>query len=128
MTASTHFAQARQFAVFVAVGAVNTAFGYAAFAVFLLSGLVPAVAVTCSTIAGVAFNFASLGSLFGSHARGRLPRYLLSYAGLLGANILLLDGIIAGGIGPFVGQGIAVVLLTPVSFVLMRRFVFARTT
>lgn len=127
MTPAPSFAEVRKFVAFLAVGTVNTVFGYAAYAALLLTGLVPSVAVVGSTIAGMVFNFASLGSLFGSHARHRFPRYLVTYAMLLGGNIVLLNAIIAAGIGPFVGQGIAVVILAPLSFLLMRRFVFART-
>jgi putative flippase GtrA len=119
---------ARRFAGFIVVGGLNTMFGYAAFATLLFTGLAPEFAVIGSTIAGILFNFASLGSLFGSHAATRFPRYLMTYAGLLAANIVLLKTLIAVGIHPLIGQGVAVVLLAPLSFVIMRRFVFAGTT
>jgi putative flippase GtrA len=115
----------RRFAGFVAVGGINTVFGYAAFATALFIGLRPELAVVVSTIAGILFNFGSLGTLFGSHAARRFPRYLLTYGALLALNIILLKGLMAVHIHPLVGQGIAVILLAPLSFVMMRRFVFA---
>ena len=117
--------EVRRFIGFLAVGGLNTLFGYTAYAAFLMTGLAPEFAVVGSTIAGMLFNFASLGTLFGSRDRHRFPRYLITYAVLLAANIVLLKGIIAAGIGPFLGQGIAVILLAPLSFLMMRRFVFA---
>lgn len=115
----------RRFAAFVAVGGLNTLFGYAAFALTLFIGLRPEVAVVVSTIAGVMFNFASFGTLFGSHAPHRFPRYLLTYAVLLAANIVLLKALMAAHVHPLPGQGIVVILLAPISFIIMRRFVFA---
>jgi putative flippase GtrA len=114
-----------KFLGFLAVGGLNTAFGYAAFAATLLMGLRPELAVVVSTMAGIAFNFGSHGTLFGSHAPRRLPRYLLTYGMLLAANIGLLKGLMAIHIHPLIGQGIVVVLLAPFSFLIMRRFVFA---
>ena len=116
---------ARKFIGFLAVGGLNTLFGYAAFAAALLTGLRPEFAVVLSTIAGILFNFASLGTLFGSRASYRFPRYLITYGVLLAANIVLLKALMAVHIHPLIGQGIAVILLAPVSFVMMRRFVFS---
>ena len=118
-------AEARRFIAFLAVGGVNTLFGYAAFAALLFSGLVPTVAVIGSTIAGLMFNFLSFGSLFGSHAPYRLPRYLLVYALLLILNIVVLQFLLRAQIPALIGQGIAVALLSPLSFLAMRRYVFA---
>lgn len=114
-----------KFLGFLAVGGLNTAFGYAAFAAALFAGLRPEIAVVVSTIAGILFNFQSFGTLFGSRAATRFPRYLLTYGALLAANIGLLKALMAIHIHPLIGQGIAVLLLAPVSFLMMRRFVFA---
>jgi putative flippase GtrA len=114
-----------KFLGFLAVGGLNTAFGYAAFAASLFAGLRPEIAVVVSTIAGILFNFQSLGTLFGSRAATRFPRYLLTYGMLLAANIVLLKGLMAIQIHPLIGQGMVVLLLAPVSFLMMRRFVFA---
>jgi putative flippase GtrA len=125
MTAPQMIAEAGKFIAYLAVGGVNTVFGYSAYAALLLTGVAPSIAVIGSTITGMAFNFASLGSLFGSRARHRLLRYVLTYGVLLGANLALLHIIMGIGIGPFLGQGVVVVILAPLSFLIMRRFVFA---
>lgn len=114
-----------KFLGFLAVGGLNTLFGYAAFAAALFTGLPPEIAVVASTIAGILFNFASFGTLFGSRAATRFPRYLVTYGVLLAANIVLLKMLMAVNVHPLIGQGIVVILLAPVSFVMMRRFVFA---
>ncbi len=124
MNTSSMISKAKLFGGFMAVSGINTLFGYTAYAVFLQIGLTPLIAVMCSTLAGVTFNFSTLGKLFGSHAREPLIRYILAYVSILGCNLLLLNYLITAGIAALFAQGIAVLLLAPVSFTIMRRFVF----
>lgn len=114
----------KRFFGFLLAGAVNTAFGYAAYGVLVLLGLIPQVAVVGSTILGILFNFVSAGTVFGTRSLTHLPRFLLAYGAILVANVLVLDLLLRAGVGPFLGQGIAVCALVPLNFLLMRRFVF----
>ena len=125
MTAARIYSEARKFVAFLAVGGLNAVFGYATFALLLCVGIAPTSAVVITTIVAMLFNFMSLGSLFGSRARDRLPRYVAVYLVLLGLNIVLLQLLLRGHIPALIGQGVAVAILSPLSFLAMRRFVFA---
>jgi putative flippase GtrA len=124
MNAQALFSEVKRFGGFLIVSGINTVFGYAAFAAFLFLGFSPSASLVCGYILGVAFNFGSLGSLFGSHRIQRVPHYLIVCGTMLVTNLLLLNGLIRLDIAALIAQGIAVAILAPVSFLLMRRFVF----
>lgn len=115
----------RRFLSFLLAGGVNTLAGYALYGTLVLIGLVPHVAVIFSTIGGILFNFLTTGTVFQSRHPRLLPRFVAVYGAMLLINILLLDLLLRAGIGPFVGQGIAVAIIAPLNFLAMRRFVFA---
>jgi putative flippase GtrA len=114
-----------RFAAFLGAGVINTGFGYAAFAFFLWTGIGNDLAVICGTISGVLFNFGTFRTVFSSRGLSRLPHFLAVYGALLVINILALRWLTAMGINPYLGQGIVVAAITPISFLSMRRFVFA---
>lgn len=116
--------EARRFVLFLAMGAVNTAFGLGAFAVFLWAGCARDLAVVLSTIAGVAFNFRTVGSVFAARGFSRLPHYVAAYAVLMLANIALLRLLVAAGLGAVLAEAIVVIAIAPLSFFIMRWFVF----
>jgi putative flippase GtrA len=115
----------RRFFRFLIAGGVNTLFGYAAYGALVLAGIVPHVAVIGSTIAGVLFNFLSTGTVFGARDARLLPRFAIAYGLMLALNMVLLDLCLRVGLGPFAGQGVAVAILCPLNFLVLRRFVFA---
>jgi GtrA-like protein len=114
----------RRFSRFLIAGAINTCFGYTAFAFFIWVGLLNDVAVTCSMLAGIAFNFNTFGKVFASRGFNRLPAFLLVYGTLLLANIFLLRALVAADFSPYFGQAIVVALITPISFFALKRLVF----
>lgn len=114
----------RRFALFMVVGAVNTGFGYAAFALFMWVGFGRDMAVVLGTIAGVVFNFRTIGAVFAAHGVSRLPHFVAAYGLLLGANLALLRLVTAIGVGPYPGEALVVLVIAPMSFLIMRRFVF----
>jgi putative flippase GtrA len=114
----------RQGTWFLAAGALNTCFGYAAFALFLWLTGSKELAVLLSTAAGIAFNFGTYGTVFARNGFGRLPHFIAFYLLLLAANILLLRLLAGAGMNPYFAQAIIIVLVTPISFVTMRALVF----
>ncbi len=114
----------RRFAKFIGAGIVNTCFGYAAFAFFVWVGLGNDLAVLFGMIAGIAFNFGTISAVFSSRGFSRLPHFLAVYGALLVTNILMLRALVAAGTGPYLGEAVIIALLTPISFVAMRRLVF----
>ena len=118
----------RRFAWFLVVGAINTGFGYAAFALFLWFGFEKSMAVVLGTIAGVMFNYRTIGSVFSAQGVSRLPHFVATYGVLLAANIALLRLVTAIGVGPYPAEALVVLAIAPVSFWIMRRFVFGSAT
>jgi putative flippase GtrA len=70
-----------QFLKFLAVGVLNTVFGYSVFAVFLYCGLHYPLAVFFSTCLGILFNFKTIGHLvFAQTGRHLIWRFIGVYA------------------------------------------------
>jgi putative flippase GtrA len=109
---------------FLAAGGMNTCFGYAAFAFFIWAGLPNDYAVACMIAAGAVFNYNSFGHAFSSQGTQRLPAFIGVYGALLITNIYLLRGLVSLGFGPYVGQGIIVILIAPINYLALKRFVF----
>ena len=112
---------------FLLAGAANTAFGLAIYALFSVLGVAPWAALLCGTVAGIGFNFVTLGGYaFRDLSWRRLPRFVGAYALAYLVNLGALHAF-----QPLVGNAIwRQVLLTPFmalfSYVCMSRFVFRR--
>ena len=118
----------RRFVSFLAVGGLNTAFGYGAFALLILVGARAGTALAGATIVGVLFNFNTVGRLvFRSRDPGLLPRFLAVYAVQFAINLLALRALGRAGLSPLLAQLALVLPLALLSFVAMRRFVFRAT-
>ena len=114
----------RRFIGFLVAGGVNTMFGYTVYSGQVLLGVVPHVAVTVSTVAGVLFNFLTTSAAFRSRDLRKLPRFLAVYAIMLSLNILLLEVAMRAGLGPLLAQAVILPIFA-LTFLAMRRFVFA---
>jgi putative flippase GtrA len=112
---------------FLVAGAVNTAFGLATYAVFSVFGVATWAALLCGTIAGIGFNFVTLGGYaFRDLSWRRLPRFVCAYGVVYLVNLGTLRAL-----EPLVGNAIwRQVLLTPfmalLSYFCLSRFVFQR--
>ncbi|WP_165585386.1 GtrA family protein [Roseococcus sp. SYP-B2431] len=110
---------------FLAAGLVNTGFGYAAYAAFILLGAPLAVAVAGGTVLGFLFNFLSYGGfVFGSTSHRLLPRFLLFYLALGALNFALLRLLGWVGAGPLVAQALLLPVLAACGYLGMRSLVF----
>ena len=108
---------------FLAVGGLNTAFGYLGYATFVLIGAPIWLAVSSSTALAILFNFFSYGSLvFGDTSYRLLPVSSAFYACLGRSEFFLLRVLIWGGLGPLWAQALLLPVLAGVGFVGMRRF------
>ena len=68
------------FVRFLAIGGLNTAFGYLSYTAFVLAGAPLWLAVGGSTVLAFLFNFISYGGVvFGSTSYLLLPRFLIFY-------------------------------------------------
>lgn len=114
-----------QFVRFLAVGVLNTAFGYGVFAGLAWSGLPYPVAIAVATIAGVAFNFFSTGRLvFGQGGAHRLPRFAAVYAVVYCVNVAAVAGLLQLGLNVYIANALLVLPLALLAYGLQRRFVF----
>jgi putative flippase GtrA len=112
---------------YLAVGGLNTAFGYITYAAFVLAGTPLWLAVAGSTILAFLFNFFSYGALvFGDTSYRSFPRFFALYTSLGGLNFLLLRSLTWGGLGPLSAQALLLPVLAVGGFAGMRIFVFRR--
>ena len=118
-------AELRRVALFLAAGVLNTAFGYGVYALCVAIGLLPSFAVVVSTVAGVCFNFRTLGAVFAGQGYSRLPRFVAVYAALMALNIVLIKLAGHAGIEPYLAGLLALLAVTPLTYIAMRLFVFA---
>lgn len=118
----------QRFLRFLAVGALNTAFGYSVFYGVLAVTGAPSAAVAISTVAGVLFNFRSTGALvFGATHSPLLTRFVLVYAFIAAVNIGALRGLALAGVPAALGQILLLPLLAVLAYLLQRDFVFAKS-
>ena len=110
---------------FLAVGAMNTAFGYVAYAVLVLCAVPLWLALIASMIAALGFNFLTYGALvFKDLSLQNLPKFILFYAVFAGINYSALRGLEAVGIKPILGQALLLPLLAVICYAGLRLFVY----
>jgi putative flippase GtrA len=112
---------------FIIVGMLNTAFGYAVFAIIYLLTRAPVVAIVMGTIIGVIFNFFTTGRIvFENNQVSRLIPFALNYAVTCVLNILLFKFLQNLGLQVFIAQFVCLPPMVLIAFVLNRKFVFGR--
>lgn len=116
---------AAKYTRFILVGALNTAFGYAAFSGLTWLGWEDLYAVPAAMIVGVAFNFVTYGKLvFESLDRRNLPRFVLGYVGLYVCNVAGLRALAWSGLEAYRAQAVLTIPLAMLSYLINDRWVF----
>ncbi|MBB6252928.1 GtrA family protein [Nitrospirillum iridis] len=114
-----------EFARFVVVGIGNTLFGYAIFALLLLTLGDHRMALAIATVIGVLFNFLTTGGIvFGSRQIHRLPFFIVGYAVCFVINLWALDYLNHGGVPAIWGQLILLPVMVVLSFCINKFIVF----
>jgi len=114
-----------RFLRFLAVGALNTVFGYSVFAALILLGIHYAVAAFVSTVAGVLFNFKTTGSFVFANRENRLLfRFVAVYALTYVVGVGLLRWSEGYGIPVLLAAAVFTLPMAAFSFTLQRIFVF----
>lgn len=110
-----------QLAKFCVVGALGYVINLAVYDALLHAGLHYLLAATCSFLVAVTSNYTWNRIWTFRHHRGGVAsqgtRFFIVSLASLGANLLVLHLLITAGAGKFVGQAIAIVLVTPLNFV-----------
>ena len=113
---------------FLVIGALNTAFAYGLYALFIFVGLHYTLAVLLSTVIGICFSFKTLGSLVFDNPSNRLiGKFFVVYTGCYFLNIGILHlfsryvwhNLYAGGL-------FSSLVVAAVSFCLNKYFVFKK--
>jgi len=116
---------ARQFAKFLAVGLLNTLFGYTVFAGLVLAGLAPMPALVITYVVGILFNYFTTGRfVFGHAGAGALLRFIAAYGVIYLFNVALYRAVEAMGAGPLLAQALCLPVVAVFSFVLFKFRVF----
>ena len=116
-----------QFLRFLLAGGLNTLFGFCVYALSVLAGLPVWLAMLVGTVAGIAFNFVTLGGYaFRDLSARRLPRFVLGYAGVYGVNLAAFDLVHRRVANPVACQVLLVVPVALFSYLVMSRFVFRK--
>lgn len=110
---------------FLAVGVLNTAFGYGFYALLLALGLHYAAAAFVATVAGVLFNFQSSKKLvFQSREHNRFAQFIFSYCLIYLVNLIALTWLVQGGLSAYTA-GLATLLPgAAMSYLLQKHWVF----
>jgi putative flippase GtrA len=110
---------------FLIAGAVNTAFGYAVYALLVLAGLPAQAALLLAFVIGVAFNyFTTARFVFATRGFDRLPAYIAVYVCIYAGNALALHLATTSGVAPLLAQALIVPVTAAVTYIAMR-MVFA---
>ncbi|MGF6600000.1 putative flippase GtrA [Paraburkholderia sp. GAS448] len=113
---------------FLVVGGLNTAFGYSLFAALTYVGVGYPIAIGLATIGGVLFNFQSVGRLvFDGAPRSRFWRFVGVYCFIYLVNLGGVRLLLGIGANVYVANGIMLIPLSLLAFILNRRFVFNLT-
>jgi putative flippase GtrA len=118
-------AERRRLLMFLMVGVLNTVVGYGLFAMLFLSLQSYRMAAVLAFIGGIAFNFFSIGRLvFKSNRGSALVPFVAGYLVILGANLALLEILVAAGLHALVAQAVSLPFLVLASYLINSRMVF----
>ncbi len=110
---------------FLAVGLVNTGFGYASYVLFVAAGCPLWFTVVGSTILAMTFNYLTYGGLvFGGMSMRAAPRFALVNLIVAGLNFIMLRLLTSHGIGPILAEAILLPMLASLGYIGMRCLVF----
>jgi putative flippase GtrA len=113
-----------QFAKFLAVGLLNTAFGYTVFAALIYAGLPPTPALVATYGVGVPFNFVTTRRLVFARSHASLARFIAAYVVIYFFNLALFDALRAAGATPLAAQALSLPVVAVFSFLLFKFKVF----
>ncbi len=115
------------FLKFLAVGVLNTGFGYLAYSALVLAGLAPQPALALAFALGIGWNYMTHARLvFAARGISRLPPYVAVYLVLYALNAGGLAGLLHLGIGPLAAQAVLVLPAAGIAFVLVGKVLTGR--
>ena len=112
---------------FLFVGGINTLFGYGIFSLMVYLSLNYILAALLATIAGIIFNFHTVGSIvFNDRRYSLLARFILVYFTGYGLNVIGICFLMKYIDNTYISAAILVMPLAVIMFCLNRMFVFRK--
>ena len=112
---------------FLGVGLINTIVGYAIYAILILLNIPYLAALFMATVAGVTFNYFSIGQLVYKSKGGLIvfAKFVASYGVVYFVNATVLVILIRSfQVDPYIGQALCVPLSVLLSWLLMNYWVY----
>ena len=107
---------------FLAVGVLNTGFGYGVYALGVLAGLPAQGALALQFVLGALWNYCLHARLvFAVQGWGRLPAYVGAYLLIWALNALALRALLAAGLGALAAQALILPATVALSWGLIGR-------
>lgn len=114
-----------EFLKFLAIGALNTLFGYSVFAGLVLAGLAAMPALVGAYVVGILFNYVTTRRLvFGHKGGSAFLRFVAAYGVIYVFNVALFKLADAAGATPLVAQALCLPVVAVFSFFLFKFQVF----
>jgi putative flippase GtrA len=115
-----------QFVRFLAVGVLNTIFGYSCYALFLYLELAYPIALFFSTIVSVLFNFKTTGKFVFQSSNNRLiVRFMSTYLIVYAVNVLCIKSLAYFDLNPYYAGAIVLLPMALFSYFLNKKLVFS---
>jgi len=114
-----------QFFRFLCIGAINTVFGYCAYALLVISGIDYRLALTISTTLAVLFNYYTNGRfVFRNSGKAVLLKFILLNVIIYIFNQALLITLVNFGMGKLLSQALIIPVVIMITFLINKKWVF----
>lgn len=115
----------RRFFIFLLIGGLNTLFGFAVYAIFVMLHSPTWLALIGGNLAGMVFNFFTTGHfVFLDISPGRIPRFAGVYLLIYYANLELIGVVNRYTHNAMVSQACLTPFFAVISYMLLSRWVF----
>ena len=112
---------------FILVSILNTAFGYTIFSLFIYFKTNYKVAIALATIAGIIFNYQSIGKLVFRHKEtNRIIRFIFAYIFIYLLNINGVSLFLSLGFNLYISFVMIFVPTSLINYLVMKAFVFKK--
>ncbi len=117
----------KRFIRYLLVGGLNTLFGFLAYSALIFLGLPTWGALLGGNVAGVTFNFFTVGGIvFSDLSPARLPLFVTAYVAIYLVNLELIGWITPLVHGRIAAQAVLALPMAALSFLILSNYVFHR--
>jgi putative flippase GtrA len=113
---------------FVLIGAINTAFSYAIYALFLYLGLSYLLSSLLALMTGILFSFKTQGKfVFQNTENHLLGRFIVAWILIYCVNVLMINLLMGLRLNAYISGALAIFPVTALSYFFQRFYVFRHT-